>query len=240
MRAVLVALATLASLLVHAPAHADVVATVGAEPQQALGGCARYDFDYNLNLPPGTTGWQAKVFVYDSGQVNDLYYAVAHTLDSSGGDRPFGTLESQRICEWEGPVGSYAISIEGTYNSAAGTGAITGTGYMTLRPAKTRTWMTASTRSPRFNQPVRVTVTVQVKKEYGYGAVWAADVKTQIRAKGRWITAPKLALVTSRKGTDNFYLRWNIHQPVTLRFLLPKQDMYAKSVSKPITIDARG
>lgn len=217
-----------------------MTATIGAETQQALGGCARYDFHYDLNLPAGTTAWQAEVFVYEAGQVDDLFYEIRHTLDSSRGDEPYGSLTTQRICDWEDPVGRHAISVEGTYTNSAGAGVLIGTGYITLNPAKTRTAITASTRSPQFNQPVRVTANVEVKKEYGYGPVWAVDVKTQVLVRRRWVDAPKLDLVTARNGRDNFFLRWNIHQPVTLRFLVPKQDMYAKSVSKAITIDARG
>ncbi len=239
MRVLVVVLAAVAALLVQSPAHADVTGSIDAEPQQALGGCARYDFDYDLNVPPGMA-WQATVYVYESGQVDDLFYEMKYTLDSTRGDAPSGTLETQRICDFEDPVGRYAVSMEGTYSNALNVGAIRGQGVVVVKPAKTRTSVTASTRSPRFNQPVRLTVQAEVKKEYGWGPVWAADVKAQIRARGKWVNAPKLDLVTARNGRDNWLLRWNIHQPVTMRFVFPKQDMYAASVSKPITINARG
>ncbi|KRF00616.1 hypothetical protein ASG88_09105 [Nocardioides sp. Soil777] len=241
MRAALFLLITvLSATFVQAPAHADVAATIHADVQQAFGGCARYDFEYDLNLPAGATAWEADVFVYESDEVDSMFYEIRHPLDSTLGDAPAGSLTTQRICDWEEPVGRYAVSVEGTYTSAAGEGVIVGTGYITLKPARTRTSITASTRSPKFNQPVRVTATVLVKKEYGYGPVWAVDVKAQLRVRGRWVDAPKLDLFTARNGRDNFFLRWNIHRPITLRFLVTKQDMYAKSVSKPITIDARG
>lgn len=233
MRAALVLLLAIAATFVQVPAHANVTATISDSEHQAFGGCARYDFRYDLNLPANATGWQAAV------TADNDYGGVEHILASSRGDAVEGYLETPRFCEWEEPVGRYSITVEGTYTTATSTGVISGSGYLTLRPARTRTTITASPLAPRFNQPVRVTAEVQVKKEFGWGPVWAADVKTQIRLRGRWVNAPKLALVTGRNGRDNFFGRWNIRGAVTLRFFMPKQDMYAKSVSKPITIRTR-
>lgn len=240
MRFFVVVLAAVAALLVQAPAHADTTASIDAEPQQGFGGCARYDFEYDLKIPSGTTAWQATVYVYESGVVDDYYYEMMYELDSSRGDEPSGTLETQRICESDYYFGRYAVSVEGTYSNTLTGGAISGDGIIIVKPAKTRTAVTASTRSPQFNQPVRITAQVEVKKEYGWGPVGAVDVEAQVLARGRWVDAPKLDLFTSRNGRDNWFLRWNIHQPVTIRYVFPKQDMYARSVSKPITIDARG
>lgn len=231
----LVALLASMVAIVTTPAHADTNGTVSAVSDRVLPGlCPTYLLAYDLNIPPGATGWDARITVDQPHGSFLEWIDLSNYIDASAGVRGVS------LCIEDDNDRRFDLTLEGTYEDAAGGGVIAGEGSFELKRAATRTWLSVSTRSPRFNEPFRLAVKATVWGDGRYAPHWGAAVTVQIRVAGRWRDAPKLALYTGRSGEDSWRYRWNLRRPVTFRLVSPTQNGYSRSVSNTITVKTQG
>ena len=144
------------------------------------------------------------------------------------------------VCADDDSAGRYYVDISGSYeNYSYGDGLISGSGSFKLRAAKTRTNFSVSTKTPKFNQVVRLSVHAQVQGKRGYTALKYGTARMQVRVAGAWENI-KVDFFTGGNGKDSTLLRWNLHQTYTFRVKTFGEDGHKSSVSNSITINPRG
>ena len=230
MPGVLLVLASLmpSSAIAQVAAAPLIASSVDGYTAPLLAGCRTYSVGYRLNLPSTTTAFDVEITITDPSGEDETF-----TAESAGSVGVF-------VCQGADGVGRYDVTISGTYQDVSqGYGPVGGSGAFWLRKAKTRVHLEASNTRPRFNQPVKLSVVAAVEGRYGYAPLKYATVQMQIRVRGSWVPARKLNFFTSGNGRDYAWYRWNVRPPLTFRVVVPAGDGHTRSVSRPVTVDAR-
>lgn len=205
-----------------------------------LPGCHNYLLPYDIDLPAGTTEWNARITIKGPDDFRSLdRLGTLFGGGPVGVSRVFMCIPDGSYRSYDVETGRFDVTLTGTYTDAAGGGAIAGRGSFKLKPAETRTKFSVSTKTPRFDQPVRLSVETKIKGKSAYQALNKATVQPQVRLKGKWQDA-KFKFTTNSAGRDSERYRWNIRQPATIRFVTLADDGFRKSVSNTITVRTQG
>jgi hypothetical protein len=166
--------------------------------------------------PDGTS--QSSDFVYDD-------------ISTGSGELQF--------CGYE-LAGRYELVAEIEYSdydaAGSGTSAERLTSTFAMRQPQTRTRLQVSTRSPRYNSPVRFVIRTADERPSGYFPTSYAEVRLQKRVGSRWVNVRGGKGFTDSRGREVLTFRWNVRGRVAVRAATLNSSDAEGSVSSPVTV----
>lgn len=227
------ALLLLSGLVVLSPAaEAAGSGSVAAAGGVIYSDCRDHAYMYDLQLPSDTESWDLEVSVLGPD-------GLEHTSDYVYDDGWYtgAGVSSFQVCGGAMP-GRYTLQAVLTtydydYNPSA---ELLPTASFDMRLPFTRTKLTVSNRTPRFNQVVTFKVKTKDERVNGYYATEYPDVRLEVRRDGQWRKVKGSKTMANGVGVAKIKYRWNVRSAVKVRAVTIGDDYYAASVSSAVTV----
>jgi hypothetical protein len=201
------------------------------------GKCSTTDYSVSVTLPEGAASWRIHIVATGDGAYGigtDDYQAPLY-----GGTTYAGYLE---FCPTAAP-GAYLAEATIEYLDYGSRVVATEetSDFFSMRGHPTRTYLSVSSRSPRFNSVVHFTIDSEEKNAYGSWSLNSrVPVQLQVREdNGEWVVVKRSNGYTGRLGSFEVGYRWNLRQALTFRAKTVINGSDRGSVSRLVTIKAR-
>lgn len=211
------------------PAHA--VGSLSVGDGVLFGDCREHPYYFAVSPPIGTDSWSMDVTAHGpdgTSQASDFVYDDIST--GTGG---------LQFCGSE-LAGRYELVAEIEYSDydAAGSGTsferLTST--FAMRQPRSRTHLQVSTKSPRYNSPVRFMIKTSDERPAGYFPTSYAEVRLQKRMGSRWMNVRGGKGFTDSRGREVLTYRWNVRGRTVVRAVALNSSSVEGSVSSPVTV----
>lgn len=144
-----------------------------------------------------------------------------------------------QFCGYE-LAGNYQLVADIEYSDYDAVGSGTSTERLTttfaMRQPLSRTRLKVSTKTPRYNAPVRFIVNSSDERPSGYFPTSYASVRLQKRVGSRWVNVRGGKGSTDSRGREVMTFRWNVRGRMAVRAMTLNSSAAQGSVSSPITL----
>ncbi len=225
-RLALPALVLAASIVIAAPASADVTGSTSTEDVVLFDHCQRHPISYDLLVSPGTLLWRLEVQVADpQGHVSE-----GTVVNSASDPTTRGTVEVT-FCGSE-PAGTYTVRGTGFYEILPAVQlpfALPETSFQ-VRPVATRTRLAEKSLGHGRYQ---LTTRVSEEGRQGFHPADGVPVRVERFVSGHWRKVRGVTLTTVR---GRAVARIDGHPGQRLRAVVPALNNVAGSTSKAVTL----
>ncbi|CUR54486.1 exported hypothetical protein [metagenome] len=226
-------LLTAAVTVVAAPAVA--AGSLTADGGTLYEGCRNFRYSFDV-AEPGAAAWQLDL----TANAPDGSYAAGDYQEGVGESASgSGTVN---ICSYQG-VGRYQLEAQVTYFDADFNTLAQETLYAPLRLTKmsTRTSLSVSDRTPRFNSVVRLVATSYVERPSRFVRNKYEYVALEVRCgTSGWARVRGSKSVTNNYGKTAWRYRWNIHRTCKVRAVTLKTASWTGSSSSAKKVNPVG
>lgn len=193
--------------------------------------CRDHPYYFAVSPPLGTDSWSMDVTAYGPDGTSQASDFVYDDISTGVGGLQFCGSEL---------AGRYELVAEIEYSDydAAGSGTSTErlTSTFTMRKPQSRTRLQVSTKSPRYDSPVRFVVRSSDERPSGYFPTSYAEVRLQKRVGSRWVNVRGGKGYTDSRGRDVMTFRWNVRGRTVVRALTLDSSGVEGSASSPVTM----
>lgn len=232
LRSLLPALLLLSSIGLSPAAHAvEAGGSVAGNDGVLHQDCRQHPYSYALSIPEDAESWDLEVTVLGPDGLEDTSdYLSDGAYETSG-------VATFQMCGG-GMPGLYTLTATLTHYDADYNRVTTElpAASFSMRLPYTRTALSVSDRTPRYNQAVTFKIKTVDERPNGYFATPYATVRLQSRRDGRWVNVTGSKTTTSSTGVATLRFRWNTRATVKVRAVTLRDDYYSASTSRTLKI----
>lgn len=194
--------------------------------------CRDHPYTFSFTVPAGTDSWTVEAVAVGPDGTTAATDLVLGSGASAAGT---GALE---FCGTE-QAGVYELRTAVVHRDVetATEGSETSVASFTMRTPRSRSTLTVSDRTPRFNQRVRFVMKTQHERPSGYARTDGARVHLEVRVPGTpWLAVKGSRRTTDSRGRATVVYRWDIRRSLWLRTVTETARGWTTSASRPVRV----